>query len=96
MKHLSKTTNDFWKRWRSEYSLELREAHRYLKTQKVSTNPIAVGDVHDETQPRGLWKLGKVEDLIPGTDGNVKGALARRPIHSAQKAPTVSRDKSIR
>ena len=82
MKHLSKVINDFWRRWRSEYLLELREAHRYLRTPKGSANPIAVGDiviVHDENQPRGLWKLGKIEELIQGADGNVRGAIVKMP-----------------
>ena len=80
MKHLSKITGDFWRRWRSEYLLELREAHRYLKPPKGSADPISVGDVviiHDETLPRGLWKLGRVEDLIKGVDENVRGALVK-------------------
>lgn len=80
MKHLSKTIDDFWRRWRAEYLLELREAHRHFQTPKGAANPITVGDiviVHDENHPRGLWKLGKVEELIQGTDENVRGAVSR-------------------
>ena len=86
MKHLSKTVDDFWKRWRAEYLPELREAHRHFRTPKGVASPIAVGDiviVHDENQPRGLWKLGKVEELMPGADGNVRGAFIR--VHSGGK-----------
>ena len=80
MKHLSKTLNDFWRRWRTEYLLELREAHRHLRDPKGVDDPIAAGDVvvvHDENLPRGLWKLSKVEKLIPGTDGNVRCAVVK-------------------
>jgi hypothetical protein len=77
MKHIGKVVNDFWKRWRSEYLLELREAHRYSQVPKSSVDPI--GDIviiHDENQSRGLWKLGKIE-LIQGADGEVRGAVVK-------------------
>ena len=36
--------------------------------------------VHDEKHPRAFWKLGRVEQLINGQDGNVRGAVIR--VHS--------------
>ena len=33
--------------------------------------------VHDDNHPRGLWKLGRVRELIPGADGNIRGAVIR-------------------
>ena len=39
-----------------------------------------IGDVvivHDENLPRGLWRLGKVEELMVGTDGNVRSVALR-------------------
>ena len=80
MKHLSQTVGDFWKRWRSEYLLELRHAHRWFQTPRGNSHPIAIGDVvivHDENRPRGLWKLGQVQSLIPSTDGRTRGAIVR-------------------
>ena len=56
MKHLNNMLNHFWKRWRQEYLLELRNAHRQAKANTLAT-PIAVGDivlVHDEGLPRGF------------------------------------------
>ena len=80
MKHLKKTVDDFWRRWRTEYLLRLREAHRHLQTPKGGTSTAAVGDiviVHDDKHPRGLWKLGRIEKLLPGADGNVRGTFIR-------------------
>ena len=80
MKHLSKTVDDFWRRWRAEYLLELRDSHRQFQTSKGNHNTIRAGDiviVHDANRPRGLWKLGRVYELIPGVDGNVRGAFVR-------------------
>ena len=80
MKHMNKTLDDFWRRWRAEYLMEMREAHRHLKTPRGVAEHIATGDiviVHDEVHPRGLWKLGKVEGLISGVDGKVRGAVVK-------------------
>ena len=76
-KHLNMTLSDFWKRWRTEY---LRDAHRFHRKPKGVDDPVSVGDiviVHDENVPRGLWKLGRVEKLITGTDGYVQGAVVK-------------------
>lgn len=40
---------------------------------------ISVGDVvvvHDE-KPRGFWKLARVEEVIPGRDGQIQGTVVR-------------------
>ena len=42
--------------------------------------PIAVGDIvvgHDEERPQGFWRLDKVEHLITGVHGLVRGATTR-------------------
>ena len=79
VKYLNGVLNQFWRRWRNEYLLELRDAHR--NRQGVSTqDPIIIGDlvlVHDEGQPRGFWRLAKVEDTIVGRDGQIRRAKLR-------------------
>ena len=60
--------------------MELREAHRHKGDQ-------AVGDVvtvFDDKLPRGLWKLGKIEELIPGADNQVRGAKVRVHVDSGK------------
>ena len=79
MRHLNKLLDWFWKRWRSEYLLELREVHRFHK-KTPGTTPIAIGDivvVHDDTKRRGFWNLGKIEEILPGRDGLIRGATVR-------------------
>lgn len=92
MRHLNSVLNHFWRRWRGEYLLELRESHRYSSSDTHATT-ICVGDivlVHDDA-PRALWKLAKVEEVVTGRDGHNRGAviwvpgknhskLLRRPI----------------
>ena len=53
----------FWKRWRSEYLLELRTAHVPQGPASTGRKTIAEGDVvivHDEQEKRGFWKIGLV------------------------------------
>ena len=73
--HLVKTLRNFWKRWKREYLLELREFHR-TGQQEESSSSLQTGEVvtvYDEDHPRGLWRLGRIEELIPGADGKIRG-----------------------
>ena len=82
VKHLNNTLNHFWNRWRSEYLAELRESH-YHSTRKTSDEKhpgLSVGEVvivHDEHLPRGLWKLGRIQETLKGRDGQIRGAKVR-------------------
>ncbi len=81
MNHLNTTLDHFWRRWSREYLLELRETHRHDGAKRRVDN-VSVGDivlVHDEKTPRALWRLGRVEQLIAGVDGYVRGAVIRVP-----------------
>ena len=85
VQHLNNVINHFWKRWRHEYLLELREAHRCNQGSETIT-PISVGNIvllHDDG-PRGFWKLAKIETLITGKDGQVRGAVIRVPSKDGQ------------
>ena len=80
MKHLTVMLDHFWKRWKLEYLVELREMHRYAQKPTTPHVPVSVGDVvlvYDEDHPRIFWKLAKVEGLIKGSDGVVRGAKVR-------------------
>ena len=75
MKHLDKSLNQFWKRWRLDCLAELRECHRYQKTgqEKNLVSP-SVGEVvlvRDLDHLKGLWKLAIVEETLAGRDGHV-------------------------
>ena len=57
----------------------MRESHRYHRS-NARGNLISVGDVviiHDSDQPRGFWRLGRVQELLDGRDGRVRGAKLR-------------------
>lgn len=68
----------FWKRWRNEYLVSLREFHRPKADRK--DRQIQIGDVvtvFEEDKKRGEWKIAVVESLIKGTDKVVRGANVR-------------------
>ena len=78
MRHLNTILNHFWKRWKGEYLLELRESHRYGCT-GVQNSQVSAGDivlVLDEV-PRAVWRLAKVEEVLTGRDGLSRGAVVR-------------------
>ena len=62
--------------------------HHHSRPARGVNYEISVGNivvVHDENLPRGLWRLGKVEELIVGADGNVRFARVR--ISSPNRSP---------
>ena len=74
VQHLETLLNHFWKIWRSEYVTSLRESHKSKKTKPeiVSNNDIVL--IYDDKQPRHMWKLGRISELIRSKDGVVRAA----------------------
>ena len=70
--------NMFWKIWRDEYLLSLRErTQSMLKSRRVQSNVSpSVGDIVliKEDIPRGCWKFGKVVSLVSSRDGYFRSA----------------------
>ena len=70
----------FWKRWRREYFVDLREHHRIQTASKSGLEQIKTGDivtVYDEGLKKGFWRLGKVESLIACRDDVIRGAVVK-------------------
>ena len=69
--------NHFTSRWRKEYLLDLRE-HEKIKKNKESA--VKKGDIvliYEDNVKRAEWKMGKVEELLPGKDGITRGVKVR-------------------
>lgn len=80
MGHLVETCAKFWRRWKREYLQELREHHRSHKIPPGVTSAIGEGEpviVYDEGQPRGLWRLGRVMEVISSSDGHIRAARVK-------------------
>ena len=70
----------FWKQFSSIYLSELRQSNIYRKNRTVDEPQVAVGDIvliSGEVLPRAEWKMGRIEKLIMGRDGKIRGAMLR-------------------
>ena len=78
-RYLTKLSSHFWNRWRREYLLSLREHHKGIpNVQRESV--IKIGDIvciHEDSVPRSFLRLGRVKELVRGSDGQVKGAAIK-------------------
>ena len=78
VRHISLTMSKFWKRYKDEYLTGLRENHHLMQVHSSNGKFVAISDlvlVHNEKQPRLLWRMGKVEDLIKGEDNIIRGVV---------------------
>ena len=63
-----------------EYLHELREHHRTQRINCENCEAVKEGEVavvFDESHPRMLWRLGKIESVIHSKYSNVRGAVVR-------------------
>lgn len=77
----------FWKRWRSEYLLELRSAHRYPVTNTCSLKVDDVVIVENNRASKLFWELGRIVETYPGTDGIVRACLVKQQNGTLIKRP---------
>ena len=91
-RYLQKIIEHYWKRFSKEYLLELHQHHVNVhKGNYDELSKVLLGDVvliKDDSFKRNFWKKGKVEQLVAGDDGKVRGAVL--------KVITSGRDSFIR
>ncbi|XP_026094281.1 uncharacterized protein LOC113066585 [Carassius auratus] len=63
--------NEFWTRWRKEYLLNLQQRSKWNKSRRnTKINDIVL--LQDDLASRNQWKLAKVVEVFPGSDGMVR------------------------
>ena len=78
-RYLYKLVSYFRERWRREYLTFLREHHNCLLTKKL-VRPVQCEDIvylYDEKITHQLWNTGRIIELLPGRDGQVRSAIVR-------------------
>ena len=76
--YLTRKLQHFWNRWRREYLVDLREFHKLKQQKPVDVAKDDVVLIHEDNVKRGEWKMGVIEELITGKDGQVRGAKVRK------------------
>ena len=78
-----KLLNVFWKFWRDEYLLSLRERTKCELKSKRKQSHFSPGEgdvvLVKEDIPRGSWRLGKVIRLVSSRDGCIRSAKLSLP-----------------
>lgn len=90
----------FWRRWSSEYLTRIQQRPKWMKEHK----DIAIGylvTIKDENMPPMRWRLGRVVELHPGTDGHTrivtlktKDGTLKRPIVKLCLLPVQGEDSN--
>ncbi|XP_064488518.1 uncharacterized protein LOC135400618 [Ornithodoros turicata] len=77
----------FWKRWHKEYLAELQSSRssRVFKSSALKPGDIVI--LHDEKQPRPLWKLCRIVDVFCGRDEKVRACTVRLPDGTLRRRP---------
>ena len=79
LKHFRIILNYFWRRWKKEYLLSLRECHHYSKGAdvKITLCPEDIVVMRDDGSWVGFCRLARIEQLIEEINGQVWGAVIR-------------------
>ncbi|XP_062538119.1 uncharacterized protein LOC134206418 [Armigeres subalbatus] len=68
--------NRFWRRWLSDYLPEITKRSKWFdKTESIKISDVVV--VVDNKLPRNCWPKGKVIEVHPSKDGEVRSATVR-------------------
>jgi hypothetical protein len=92
-KLVNQTSQFFWRRWRSEYLNTLQTRHRWTtEVPNIEINDLVI--IKDANAPPLQWRMARVDEVYPGTDGVVRVVRLRtatgtltRPVVKIVKLP---------
>lgn len=68
--------------------MELRSAHCVSNLNQSA--PFKVGDfvlLHEDKQPKHMWKMGRIEETFMGRDGKIRSCAVRLPSRLILRRP---------
>ena len=83
--------DSFWQRWQKEYLLSLRESHWMSSQEEAKVHAGDVVCVKEDGIKRRRWQIGRVTEIIRGSDGVVRGAKLQVVSEKNKKRQTISR-----
>lgn len=73
---IQQITQHFWSRWSNDYLLSLQPKAKWLtENPNLTTNDVVL--LREENLPPACWKLGRVIETHPGSDGLVRVATIK-------------------
>ena len=82
--------NEFWRRWKREYLLNLQQRQKWQKTSRNSkVDDIVI--LRDDSSPRNEWKLARVVEAHPSADGKVRKLKLLVSSTTLEKGKTLTR-----
>lgn len=85
--HVTKMLQHFWDRWHHEYLTTLTNRTKWLTKER----DLRIGDmviIKDDNIPPMKWKLGRIEEILPGKDTLVRSVIVRTAV-GVYKRPIV-------
>lgn len=67
----------FWKKWKQLYIMDLKSMHKSVNNANFKISKDTVVLIHEDNQPRILWKLGIISEIHPGRDGKIRACTIR-------------------
>ncbi|XP_039436592.1 uncharacterized protein LOC120418326 [Culex pipiens pallens] len=65
----------FWARWHQDYLTTLQNRNKWHKRYEIKPGQLVI--IREDNVPTMQWKLGRIENVIPGPDGLVRVADVR-------------------
>ncbi|XP_055622384.1 uncharacterized protein LOC129765952 [Toxorhynchites rutilus septentrionalis] len=92
---------DFWRKWHREYLSQLQgRSKRWRASVNIEIGNLVV--LCDENQPPTRWKMARIQELHPGTDGVVRvvtvktaTGLLKRPVEKICILPDPDNEKEV-
>lgn len=69
---LQQLFQQFWSRWQSEYLSQLQQRSKWQRHHNAEFSPGSLVIVHESGLPPFKWRMGRIIDTHPGSDGVIR------------------------
>lgn len=86
--HLEKLRQQFWNRWQKEYLVRLQGRTKWMLSEGTAPNVGQLVIISDNNLPPLKWRMGRILEIHPGTDGVVRVATVKTNSGEVKRAVT--------